>query len=513
MEGQPRRAPACTRPTSASGRSWPRCAAAPTCSTLSRQTGVDRWFLHKLDEHRRHGEAPARRAAHAGAAARGQAHVGFSDEQIATLSDRLPEQVRDLRDEWDIRPVYKMVDTCAAEFDAATPYFYSTYEQENEAIAAARQEGARHRQRADPHRPGHRVRLLLACTRRGRSQRAGLRVDHGQLQPGDRLDRLRHQRPPLLRAARRGVACATSSRTKPAMPRDGDAVPPSIVQFGGQTAINLAEPLHNAARADHRLIVARRSTSPRTGAASRRSSATSASRSRPAPPSLRVEDAMHDRRARSATRCWCARATCSAAGRWRSSRTRPSSRASSQHAAEVERRQARSSSTSTSRAKRSRSTRSATASDVLIPGIMEHIERAGVHSGDSMAVYPAHPPRRRRGRDDRRLHDAHRHRARRARPDEHPVRDHAVRRSGAPGESDVYVLEVNPRGSRTVPFLSKVTGVPMVQLAVEHHARPVAAGAGLRGRPLAAAAPRRGEGAGVLDVEARSASTRTSGRR
>ena len=59
--------------------------------------------------------------------------LGFSDEQVGVLADRLPEQVREMRHEWNIRPVYKMVDTCAAEFDASTPYFYSTYEQENEA--------------------------------------------------------------------------------------------------------------------------------------------------------------------------------------------------------------------------------------------------------------------------------------------------------------------------------------------------------------------------------------------
>ena len=61
--------------------------------------------------------------------------LGFGDVQIATLADRLPEQVRSLRNEWDIRPVYKMVDTCAGEFEARTPYYYSTYEQENEAIS------------------------------------------------------------------------------------------------------------------------------------------------------------------------------------------------------------------------------------------------------------------------------------------------------------------------------------------------------------------------------------------
>jgi carbamoyl-phosphate synthase large subunit len=58
--------------------------------------------------------------------------LGFSDEQIGTLTDRRHEQVRDLRRSWNIQPVYKIVDTCAAEFDASTPYFYSTYEQEDE---------------------------------------------------------------------------------------------------------------------------------------------------------------------------------------------------------------------------------------------------------------------------------------------------------------------------------------------------------------------------------------------
>jgi len=59
--------------------------------------------------------------------------LGFSDEQIGILTDRLHEQVRQLRRSWNVQPVYKIVDTCAAEFDAATPYFYSTYEQEDEA--------------------------------------------------------------------------------------------------------------------------------------------------------------------------------------------------------------------------------------------------------------------------------------------------------------------------------------------------------------------------------------------
>ena len=59
--------------------------------------------------------------------------LGFSDEQIGALTDRLHGDVRQLRRSWNVQPVYKIVDTCAAEFDASTPYFYSTYEQEDEA--------------------------------------------------------------------------------------------------------------------------------------------------------------------------------------------------------------------------------------------------------------------------------------------------------------------------------------------------------------------------------------------
>jgi carbamoyl-phosphate synthase large subunit len=59
--------------------------------------------------------------------------LGFIDEQIGTLTNRSYEQVRELRQSWNIEPVFKIVDTCAAEFDASTPYFYSTYELEDEA--------------------------------------------------------------------------------------------------------------------------------------------------------------------------------------------------------------------------------------------------------------------------------------------------------------------------------------------------------------------------------------------
>ena len=122
--------------------------------------------------------------------------------------------------------------------------------------------------------------------------------------------------------------------------------------------------------------------------------------------------------------------------------------------------------------------RSATAHDVLIPGIMEHIERAGVHSGDSFAVYPAAQSLgRREVAAIARYTSRHRAGARCARPDERPVRrDRAEWQAPATTST---CLEVNPRASRTVPFLSKVTGVPMVDLATQIHARPDAGAAWL----------------------------------
>ena len=129
---------------------------------------------------------------------------GFSDVQIGKIRGMTADVVRGVRHALGIRPVYKTVDTCAAEFAAATPYHYSSYDEETE--VAPRDEAGRDH-------PGLRARTgsarassstTPACTPRWRSAGRGrrrLRDDHGQLQPRDRLHRLRHLRPPLLRAA------------------------------------------------------------------------------------------------------------------------------------------------------------------------------------------------------------------------------------------------------------------------------------------------------------------------
>ncbi|MBO7690387.1 MAG: ATP-grasp domain-containing protein, partial [Clostridia bacterium] len=94
--------------------------------------------------------------------------------------------------------------------------------------------------------------------------------------------------------------------------------------------------------------------------------------------------------------------------------------------------------------------------DILIPGVMQHVERAGVHSGDSIAVYPPY------GLNDKMMNT---------------IVDTSEKLAldlGTKGlvniqyliyQNELYVIEVNPRASRTVPYISKVTGVPMVELA------------------------------------------------
>ena len=95
--------------------------------------------------------------------------------------------------------------------------------------------------------------------------------------------------------------------------------------------------------------------------------------------------------------------------------------------------------------------------DILIPGIMEHIERAGIHSGDSISVYPAQSL-------TQKAKDKIAEYIRRLAKSLHVIGLINIQFIVC-GEDDVYVIEVNPRSSRTVPYISKVTGIPIVPLA------------------------------------------------
>ena len=494
VAARPRRcAPACRieRGATRSPRSIPGSCA--TCAQM-----VDE------DEAAR---ARRRRAARRpGDAARGASALGMSDRRLDEAGRRRRRRTSaQARIAHGVRPVYKRVDTCAAEFEAHTPYLYSTYETGSRRRAAAecearadRQEEDRHpRRRPQPHRPGHRVRLLLRPRRAWRCARTGYRDHHGQLQPGDGVDRLRHRPTGCTSSRSRARTCSRSSTS-----RSPTGV---IVQFGGQTplraggaaartrackllgtsadAIDRAEDrqrfgeLHRASSA-----CARRAWGTAHGLDEAREVADRIGYPVMVRPSLRARRPRDgDRPRRVGPRELRAHA------RWRPRAARAWRRAPARRtrpilidqfladAIEVD------------------VDVVADGTDVVVGGVMEHIEEAGIHSGDSACCLPPYslPPE---------TVEAIKTQAR-ALARELGVRglmnvQFAVPRDGR----GIFILEVNPRASRTVPFVSKVTGVPLAKIAAR-----IAVGRTLDGdgRPRGDAQARRGQGGGVPVREVR----------
>jgi carbamoyl-phosphate synthase large subunit len=437
-------------------RLWALMAAirrGASTADISRQTGVDPWFIERLHnlvamEKRLLNESlnPA--------LMRAAKRLGFSDEMVGQLADRLPEQVRLQRLEWGIKPVYKMVDTCAAEFDAATPYFYSTYETENEAIPepgrAAVVIGS------GPIRIGQGIEFDYASVHAAWAlHEAGLRSIMVNSNPEtvstdfDTSDRLYFE--PLDEEAVRDIIENEA----------GDGEPPaSIVQFGGQTAINLAEPLRRAS-----LPIIGSSASVIDTAEDRRLFERFLQElGIPQPPGAAItslEEAI--KTAQLIGYPVLVRPSYVLGGRAMEIVQTPAELAGFvKLAADV----AQGKPILIDKYLEGAEIEVDAICDgeqVLIPGIMEHIERAGVHSGDSMAVYP---PRHLDAEERETIRD---------------YTERIVLGLGAVGLTNiqyvvlkraageppkVFVIEVNPRASRTVPFLSKVTGVPMVKLAV-----------------------------------------------
>ncbi len=420
---------------------------------LAQRTGVEPWFLLKMAnivamEERLLSEPftpDLLRAAK---------RIGFSDSQIGVLADHLTEQVRYMRKQWDIRPVYKMVDTCAAEFDAATPYFYSTYEQENEALPEPGKKAVVIG--SGPIRIGQGIEFdycsVHAVWALGE---AGYKALIANSNPEtvstdfDTSDRLYFE--PLDEEAVRDILENEA---------DDNLPPPVIVQFGGQTAINLAGPLHQAAAP----ILGSSAEAIDLAEDRRRFEAFLSGLGVPQPPGAGVttlEDALNI--ADVIGYPVLVRPSYVLGGR---------AMEIVQNATELVRFMGAAVELSGGKpilidkyfeGKEVEVDAIADGEQVLIPGIMEHIERAGVHSGDSMAVYPGldlsqheidtivdYTQRIGLALDVRGLMNI----------------QFVIMKDSSPAGSSVYVLEVNPRASRTVPFLSKVTGVPMVRLAV-----------------------------------------------
>ncbi len=418
---------------------------------LNELTKIDVWFLEKIKN-----IVDFEAELVKGVQARGTAFLtrekmtrakllGIPDVYMAQLTGLQEAEIRKIRLGYGLRPVYKMVDTCAAEFEAVTPYYYSAYEQENE---------------AQPTKKRKAVVLGSGPIRIGQ----GIEFDYCSVHS---VWSLREEGIETIIINNNPETVSTDFDTsdrlyfEPLIPEDvlniielekPDGV---VVQFGGQTAINLAGPLAKAGvkilGTDVRYI--------------------DMAEDRDKFDRLLLELGIPKPPGRTATSVEGARKIAAEIGF--PVLVRPSYvlggrameivynqeelmeymtsavKASSEHPVLVDKYLI---------GKEIEVDAISDGEDVLIPGIMEHIERAGVHSGDSTAVYPS---RSLTGKQVAELVDYTTRLAR------------ALKVKGLINiqyvlhEDRLYVLEVNPRSSRTVPYLSKITGVPMVNLATK----------------------------------------------
>lgn len=370
---------------------------------------------------------------------------GLSDRYIGMLTGLSEKQVREARQSFEIDPVYKMVDTCAAEFEAVTPYYYSCYESETEAIPTDRPKvvvlGS------GPIRIGQGIEFDYCSVHSVWALREeGIEAITINNNPEtvstdfDTADRLYFE--PL-------VAEDVLNILEKEKPQG------IIVQFGGQTAINLAKPLERAGcqiigtsvdaidiaedreRFDQLLTRLEIPKPPgRTAFSVEEAAAIAEEVGFPVlvrPSYVLGGRAMEIVYSQQELQSYMERAV----------------KITPEHPVLVDRYMV---------GREFEVDAICDGEAVLIPGIMEHIERAGVHSGDSIAVYPAQTL---------------------TQSQTEQMVDYTRRLALALGvkglvniqyvlhEEQIYVIEVNPRSSRTVPYLSKVTGIPMVNLATK----------------------------------------------
>lgn len=371
----------------------------------------------------------------------------FSDSCIAKLTGRTEEDIRSLKAENGIRAVYRMVDTCAAEFAASTPYYYSVYggENENEDSGAG---------------SGRKKVLVLGSGPIRIGQ--GIEFDYCSV----------HATWAFSQAGYETIIINNNPETvstdfdiadklyfEPLTAEDVEAVvniehpDGAVVQFGGQTAIKLTESLMKMgvpiwgtkaedvdAAEDRELFdrILEQTGIPRAagGTVYTAEEAKRVANTLGYPVLVRpsyvlggqgMQIAISDREIEEFMEII--------------------NRIAQDHPILVDK---------YLQGKEIEVDAVCDGRDILIPGIMEHIERTGVHSGDSISVYPAHTI----GRLVKEKIVEYTRRLALALHVKGLINIQFI----AIGE-DVYVIEVNPRSSRTVPYISKVTGIPIVDLA------------------------------------------------
>jgi carbamoyl-phosphate synthase large subunit len=416
-----------------------------TTEQLYRITAIDPWFLENIrqivDFEERLRAAPAPLQTEVLRAAK---HLGFSDARVGQLTDRSESEVRSARQRAGIAPVYKMVDTCGAEFPAFTPYLYSTYEDEDESGSTPRRKvvilGG------GPNRIGQGIEFDYCCVHAAFALKEdGCETIMVNCNPEtvstdyDTSDKLYFE--PLTFED----VLAIVEREQP------EGV---IVQFGGQTPLKLAVPLERAGvrilgtssdsidRAEDRqrfaeLLVKLRLRQPANGIALSVAEAAKVAERLGYPVLVRPSYVLGGRAMEvvyeeESLRRYMERALDAAP-----ERTILIDKFLDD-AIELD------------------VDAISDGTRVVIGGIMEHIERAGVHSGDSACALPTHsiPPRV--------LAEVRRQTVTLALE---------LRVVGlmnvqfAVKTDEVYILEVNPRASRTIPFVSKAIGVPLAKLA------------------------------------------------
>ena len=411
---------------------------------IAKLTKIDLFFLDKLLHIH---ELEQKLMTHIGDAnlLRQAKQNGFADTKLARLWKMTAEEIRQFRKEERILPVYKMVDTCAAEFESSTPYFYSTYALENESIKSDKESvlvlGS------GPIRIGqgvefdyatvHSVKAIQATGYEAIIVNSNPETVSTDFSVSDKL----YFEPLTFEDVMNVIELEKPKGV--------------IVQFGGQTAINLAEPLSKAGvkilgtqvadldRAEDRDLFEQalkdlNIPQPPGQTATNEEEAVAAARKIGFPVLVRPSYVLGGRAMEIVENEADLR-----------SYMRTAVKASPDHPVLVD---------SYIVGKECEVDAISDGRQVLIPGIMEHIERAGVHSGDSMAVYP---PQTLSAQVQQTIADYTKKLA---------IGLHCIGMMNIQfviKDEKVYVIEVNPRASRTVPFLSKVTNIPMAQVATQ----------------------------------------------